>query len=369
MEQVYQASSEEKKLDIVNVFDLEKEAENYIPKGGYDYIRHGAGDEWTLRQNTVAFNHKGLAPHVLSGVENPDTRTSLYGIDLSAPIIVPPIAAQGLVHERAEAATIEGATKFGTLMSISSYSAASFEEIVARHEGVPNIFQLYMSKDNQINKDIIDEAKAHGAKVLVLTADATTNGNREADIRNHFVYPFGMPIVQRYLEGTGAGQSLTKIYATSKQKIDTKDVEFMASYSGLPVVIKGVQLPEDALKAIGAGASGIWVSNHGGRQLDGGPAAFDVLPSIARVVEKKVPIIFDSGVRRGQHIFKALASGADVVGIGRPILYGLALGGAQGVESVLSYFKRELEMVMQLAGAQTVEDIKNTTLVDNIPFA
>lgn len=366
MREDYIVNTEERELDFVNVFELEQEAASCIPKSGYDYIRGGAGDEWTLRQNIAAFNNKGLAPHVLSGVTDPDTRMSLFGVDLTAPIVMPPIAGHGLAHGKREAATTEGVKNFGTMMSLSSYASTSFEDAL-NGKTDPYFFQLYMSKDDEKNKEIMDEAIENGAKALILTADATTNGNREADIHNGFTYPFGMPIVERYLEGTGEGQSLTAIYAQSKQRIDAKDVDFMASYSGLPVIVKGIQRPEDALKAIGAGASGVWVSNHGGRQLDGGPASIDMLPDISRAVEKKVPILFDSGIRRGHHIFKAIASGADVVGIGRPVLYGLAMGGAKGVESVLSYFKRELEMVMQLAGAETVEDIKNTTLVNHIP--
>ena len=173
-----------------------------------------------------------------------------------------------------------------------------------------------------------------------------------------------MPIVQRYLNGSGSGMTLPDIYAQSKQKINLDDVRFLAEYSGLPVIVKGLQTPEDALKAIGAGASGVWVSNHGGRQFGGAPGSFDTLPEIAAAVAGQVPIIFDSGIRRGEHIFKALASGADIVGLGRPILYGLALGGWKGVKSVLDYFEADLKRVMQLAGTQTIEDVKNARLFD-----
>ena len=221
-----------------------------------------------------------------------------------------------------------------------------------------------MSKDDELNKNILDEAKADGATAIILTADATLSGNRDRDDHNQFVYPFGMPIVSRYLTGDGKNMSLYNIYAQSKQKISPRDVRFIAEYSGLPVFVKGIQTPEDALKAIGAGAAGIWVSNHGGRQLDGAPASFDVLADISKAVAGRVPIVFDSGIRRGEHIFKAIASGADIVAVGRPVLFGLALGGSEGVKSVLDYFKKDLERVMQLAGAQTVADIKNTRLID-----
>lgn len=163
--------------------------------------------------------------------------------------------------------------------------------------------------------------------------------------------------------GEGLGQSISEIFANAKQKIGIKDIEKIVAMTDLPVIVKGIESPEDALLAIGAGAKGIYVSNHGGRQLDGGPASFDVLESIAKAVNKKVPIIFDSGVRRGQHVFKALASGADLVGIGRPAIYGLAVGGSKGVTSVFKHFAKELKIVMQLAGCQTVEDIKKAKLL------
>ena len=155
------------------------------------------------------------------------------------------------------------------------------------------------------------------------------------------------------------------VYKSSKQKLSPKDVEFIAAHSDLPVYVKGVQSEEDVYRSLESGAGGIWVSNHGGRQLDGGPAAFDSLQYVAEVVDKRVPIVFDSGVRRGQHVFKAIASGADLVAIGRPVIYGLSLGGSTGVRQVFDFFKTELEMVMQLAGTQTVEDIKKIKLREN----
>ena len=211
----------------------------------------------------------------------------------------------------------------------------------------------------------MDEAKADGATAIILTADSTVSGNRDRDLKNKFVYPFGMPIVQRYLRGSAEGMSLNNIYGASKQKISPRDIEEIAAYSGLPVFVKGIQHPEDADMAIKAGASGIWVSNHGARQLYEAPGSFDTLPAIAKRVNKRVPIVFDSGVRRGEHIAKALASGADVVALGRPVLFGLALGGWQGAYSVLDYFQKDLTRVMQLTGSQNVNDLKGLELFDN----
>ena len=358
----YDAPTTIQDIEVVNTYELEDRAREIVPHGGFDYISGGSGDEYTLRQNIKAWETKRILPRVLADVEFPDTSTKIFEHDIKVPFIMAPIAAHGLAHETKEAGTAKGVSEFGTIMSISAYSGAKFEEIEEGLNGSPRWFQIYMSKDDELNKNIIDEAKADGATAIILTADSTLSGNREKDIHNKFVYPFGMPIVSRYLTGSGKDMSLNNIYSQSKQKITPADVRFLKDYSGLPVFVKGLQSPEDAVLAIGAGADGIWVSNHGGRQLDGAPGSFEMLEEISRAVAGRVPIVFDSGVRRGEHIFKAIASGADIIALGRPVLYGLALGGWKGVRSVLEYFENDLKRVMQLAGTQTIEDIKNTTL-------
>lgn len=361
----YDAPTVEQEIEVVSTYRLEDKAREVVPHGGFDYMSGASGEEFTLKQNNEAWKHKGILPRVLADVENPDTSTSILGHDIKVPFIMAPIAAHGLAHATKEAGTAKGIAEFGgTIMSISAYSGATFKEIEDGLQGNPRWFQIYMSKDDEMNKNILDEAKADGATAIILTADATLSGNREKDLLNKFVYPFGMPIVSRYLTGSGKNMSLNNIYAQSKQKICPEDVKFISEYSGLPVFVKGIQTPEDAALAIGAGAAGIWVSNHGGRQLDEAPGSFDTLEGIAEVVAGRVPIVFDSGIRRGEHIFKALASGADIVAIGRPVLYGLALGGWKGVKSVLDYFETDLKRVMQLAGTQTIEDVKQARLFD-----
>lgn len=361
----YNAPKEVKELRIINTIELEDFAQEVVPHGGFNYMAGGSGDEFTLRRNVECFNFKGILPRMAADVEFPDTSTKIFEHDLKVPFIMAPIAAHGLAHESKEAGTARGIREFGgSLMSISAYSGASFEEISEGLGDTPRWFQIYMSKDDELNKNILDEAKADGASAIILTADATVSGNRHRDDRNEFVYPFGMPIVSRYLTGTGANMSLNNIYGQSKQKISLDDIRFIKQHTELPVFIKGVQTPEDALAAMGAGADGIWVSNHGGRQLDGAPGSFEVLEEIAEAVAGRVPVVFDSGIRRGEHIFKALASGADIVAIGRPVLFSLALGGWKGVKSVFEYFETDLKRVMQLAGTQTIEDVKNARLKD-----
>lgn len=358
----YDAPTAIQDIEVVNTYELEERAREIVPHGGFNYMAGGSGDEYTLRQNVKAWETKRILPRVLSDVEFPDTSTKIFEHEIKVPFIMAPIAAHGLAHETKEAGTAKGISEFGTIMSISAYSGAKFEEIEEGLNGAPRWFQIYMSKDDEFNKNIIDEAKADGATAIILTADSTLSGNRERDIRNKFVYPFGMPIVSRYLTGSGKDMSLNNIYSQSKQKISAKDVQFLKEYSGLPIFVKGIQSAEDALLAVGAGADGVWVSNHGGRQLDGAPGSFEMLEEISEALAGRVPIVFDSGIRRGEHIFKALASGADIVALGRPVLFGLALGGWKGVRSVLEYFEKDLKRVMQLAGTQTIEDIKKAKL-------
>ncbi len=251
-------------------------------------------------------------------------------------------------------------------MTISSSANRTLSEITDAAPESPQWFQFYMSPDDGITQKILDEAVENEMKAVVLTADAIVSGNREADIRNKFTFPLERPIVKAYQ--SREGHSMANLSDPFKKDLGPKDIELIASHTGLPVIIKGIQSAESAHIAIESGADAVWVTNHGGRQLDGGPSAFDSLPYVAEEVNNRVPVIFDSGVRRGQHVFKALAEGADLVAIGRPAIYGLALGGAQGVKSVFDYFKKELEMVMYLAGTKNIEDIKSTTLRDN-PYA
>lgn len=356
MKSEYPAPNREEAARFVNISDLERQAQAAMPAGAWGYLYNGAGDEWTMRQNIAAFDNKNIYPRVLADLENPELRTSILGTEISLPVIMAPAAVHGLEHVGAECATARGVAAAGTIMGISTYSNASIEDIARAGGGAPQWYQLYLSKDEGFNRFVIDKAVENGMKAVILTVDATVGGNREADARNGFEMPLPMANLVNY--GAGQGQSINQIFANALQKISVGDIAKVAAYSKLPVIVKGIQAPEDALIAIGGGAAAVWVSNHGGRQLDGGPASFSVLSEIAAAVDKKVPVIFDSGIRRGQHVFKALASGADVTAIGRPALYGLAVGGSAGVKSVFDYFVRELTMVMQLAGTKNVNEVK-----------
>ena len=357
----YQASVRDEKIKIYDVDDLEEQAAVIIPVGGFGYIRGGAETEQTMNRNESAFDMVDIYPRVLMGVAEPDLRTSILGIDVSLPVIVAPAAAHGLAHISAEAGTARGAAESGTIMSVSNYASSTLAEIAQAGQGAPQWFQLYLSKDDEFNKKIIKQAEKLGYRAIILTVDAPVGGNRTSDARNNFKFPLELPNVAKKSIKT-KGQGINTIFSAAQNELTPYDVMRVKAMTKLPVIVKGIQHPDDADVAIFAGADAIWVSNHGGRQLDGAPSSFEMLPEIAKRVNKRVPIIFDSGIRRGQHIFKAIASGADVVAIGRPVIYALALGGSQGVVSLFDYLKADLARVMILAGAYNIDDIKQTKL-------
>lgn len=357
----YRASNRDERIKIVDIEDLEARAAEIIPEGGFGYIQGGSETETTMRRNETAFDMVDIVPRVLTGVLNPSTKTSILGIDIALPVIVAPAAAHGLAHVSAEAGTARGAAAAGTIMSVSNYASSTLADIAKAGKGAPQWFQLYLSKDDGFNRKIIQQAENLGYDAIILTVDAPIGGYRIRDVRNDFKFPLELPNVAKTTIKT-KGQGISSVFAAAQNDLTPYDVMRVKAMTKLPVIVKGIQHPDDADIAIISGADAIWVSNHGGRQLDGAPGAFEMLPEIAGRVNKRVPIIFDSGIRRGQDVFKAIASGADVVAIGRPVIYGLALGGWRGVFDVFEWFEQDLKRVMWLAGAQTVGEIKNIQL-------
>ncbi|WP_323836020.1 lactate oxidase [Photorhabdus africana] len=351
----YKTNSAEKSLDIINLYDLEEEARKLIPAPQFGYISGGSGDEWTLRENTRAFDDFQIIPRYLAGVKEPDTTTELFGSKVDMPIFIPPIAAHGLAHTTAELGTARGAASAGTLFTAQTLSNSSLEEIAKVSNG-PKWFQIYLTKDMGINRELIRRAKAMGATAIVFTVDLEWSGNREADKRNKFVFPHSLPFPN--IPGAPVGATLSEITELFKRDLNFSDLEFLAKESGLPIIVKGIQSAENAKECVNHGAAAIQVSNHGGRQLDTVPAAIASLPHIVEAVGSKIPVYLDGGIRRGTHVFKALALGAKAVAIGRPILYALALGGAPGVTSILNLLKDELKLSMKLAGCAAIKDIE-----------
>jgi L-lactate oxidase len=351
----YTGGTEVKKIKVVNTFDLETEAEKILPKGGYGYIFGGSGAEWTKRENLRAMAETSLEPHFLSGVLKPDLTTNILGHTLPFPVIVPPMGSHGLAHVSKEIGTAEAVAAMKTLMILSTQSNVPLEEVAKANPG-PKWMQLYFPGDRGYARELIMRAKAAGYTAIVPTIDSTLAYPRENNIRNDFRIPVSLGKGNAPL-GEKDIVKAAQIMASRKIDLNFDDMLWIKQETGLPVVIKGVMSPRTALEAVERGIDAVYVSNHGGRALDGVPASITVLPRIADAVKGRVPIIFDSGIRRGQDVFRALALGADVVACGRPILYGLALGGKLGAQSVLEYLRDDLYIVMQLAGTPNVKSI------------
>ena len=363
----YNASTAEEKLDIIDLPRLRALVESRTEAGAFGYVDGGSSDEQVLQDNETAFRHYQLIPRMLQNIAEPDMTTTLFDIPLGMPIIAAPIAAQGLMHEGGESVTVKGVGAAKSIFSASTYGNASVAAVAEASPETPKFFQLYMSRDDEFNQFLINQAVETGYKAIILTADSTLGGYREADIINNFEFPLPMDNLAAFSNaaGTGEGLSIAEIYARAKQDLALSDITKIKDMaSGLPVIVKGIQDPEDALAAIAGGADGIWVSNHGGRELNGAPASIDVLADIAKAVNHRVPIIFDSGIRWGEDIAKAIALGADVVALGRPMLWALNLGGAAGVQSAFEHLAEELKIVMQLTGSHTVAELKHAKIIE-----
>ena len=331
-------------LHIADLNDLEAAAKAVMDPGAFAYIASGADSQWTLRQNRSAFDAYTLKPQYLVGKPAPDLRTELLGQQLAMPIITTPMGAHGLAHQSAELGTARGTGESGTLMTVSTAANTRLEDIAAATRG-PKWFQLYLEDDGGVSRALMQRAEAAGYSAIVFTVDAFAPGSSDETIRLNFSFPKQLPLIN-----TQGGGSF-------KKSLSWADVEFVQKNTKLPVILKGILTPELAKRAVSAGVAGIQVSNHGGRQLDGVPAAIEALPGVVKAVGGKLPVIMDSGIRRGNDVFKALALGANAVAIGRPVLYGLSLGGWMGVHSVYSRLKAELTRSMLIAGVASIKEI------------
>jgi isopentenyl diphosphate isomerase/L-lactate dehydrogenase-like FMN-dependent dehydrogenase len=353
----YRALTNEKRINVVNLRELEAEAKKILPPYSFAYISGGSGDEWTMRENEAAFNRWVIEPRFLSGVKTPDLTTTVLGSTLSLPVITAPMGGQGLVHALKEIPDVKGTSDAGTLYVDSSVSNTSMEEIAASAPG-PKWFQIYFPASRAYARELLQRARNAGYTAIVLTVDGTTFSNRERPVRLGISSPNLGPGNGVRTPGIDPGTA-----SQLKADLNWDDFAFCQKEGGLPVIIKGILTPGLATEAVRSGCAGVWVSNHGGRAIDNTAPAISALPRIVQAVGGKTVIILDGGVRRGQDVFRALALGADVTAIGRPVLYGMALGGAQGVQAVYARLKLELQMVMQLAGTASIKDITRDYVV------
>ncbi|WCJ39364.1 Glycolate oxidase 2 [Euphorbia peplus] len=345
--------------EAVNVKDFQVLAKQVLPKMYYDFYTGGAEDEHTLKENVEAFQRITFRPRVLVDVSTISMSTTILGHTISSPIMIAPTAMHKLAHPQGETATAKAAAACKTIMVLSFSSSCSLEEVAASCNAV-RFFQLYVYKRRDIATKLVQRAERNGYKAIVLTADTPRLGRREADIKNRMIVP-----QLKNLEGLFSieveSEKGSKLEAYANETFDAtlswKDVTWLKSITNLPILIKGILTREDAIKAVEVGVGGIIVSNHGARQLDYSPATISALEEVVDAVGGKVPVLLDGGVRRGTDVFKALALGAKAVLVGRPVIYGLAVNGENGVTKVIEMLKNELELTMALSGCPSLKHI------------
>ncbi|HEX7077382.1 MAG TPA: alpha-hydroxy acid oxidase [Candidatus Eisenbacteria bacterium] len=347
---------------LLHVADAEAAAARFMPRPFFDYYAGGAEDERTLRRNREGMGRWVLLHRVLADVGEVDPAVAVLGTTVSMPILLAPAAFHRLAHPGGEAATARAAGAAGTLMVASTISSQSIEEVAGAATG-PLWFQLYVYRDREISRDLLRRAEAAGYKALVLTVDTPLLGRRERDFRNGFMLPPDVRMANFeghgdvYARWTAPGGMFAHVHQMMDPSLSWETVAWLREHSKLPIVLKGIVRPDDARRAVDAGASGIVVSNHGGRQLDGGEATILALPDVVDAVQGRAEVYVDGGFRRGTDVLKALALGARAVLIGRPYLWGLAAGGEAGVRRVLEILRAELTLSLALAGCPRPGDL------------
>lgn len=334
----------------ITIAEFEPLARSRVEPAAWDYYAGGAGDELTLADSNQAWNRRRLRPRVLVNVSALDPGTAAFGVSLRHPIVVAPTASHGLAHPDAEVATARGAAAAGALMTLSTISSRPMEDVAAAVPAAPRWFQLYPPTDRDATSALLDRAVAAGFTAVAVTVDLPLAGNRERDRRNGFEVPLGA-----HLPADQPGDAETGLVVLPS--MDWDQLDWLRSVCPLPLLAKGILRADDAARAVEAGCDGIWVSTHGGRQLDTAIASADALPEIVEVVGGRALIVVDGGVRRGIDVLKALALGANLVAVGRPVLWGLAVDGAAGVERVLGILRDEFILAMALAGCRTLDEI------------
>ncbi|MGJ8528086.1 alpha-hydroxy acid oxidase [Maritalea sp.] len=375
--------------DCHNFQDFRKLAKRRLPSPIFNYIDGAADDEVTYRRNTASFDECDLVPDVLNGITDVDMSVTVMGQKLDMPIYCSPTALQRLFHHDGERAVAAAANKFGTMFGVSSLGTVSMEELREKYD-TPQAYQFYFHKDRGLNKAMLQRAKDAGINVMMLTVDAIVGGNRERDLRTGFSIPFklsvgglaqfvlkpiwglnyvthekfSLPQLDYHVDMGGGAKSISSYFTEMLDpSISWDDVAQMVKEWDGQFCIKGIMSVEDAKKAADIGCTGIIISNHGGRQLDGSRSSFDQLAAIVDAVGDRLDVIMDSGVQRGTHVLKALALGAKAVGGGRFYLFPLAAAGQPGVERALELMRAEIRRGMILMGASSVDQLTSDKLL------
>jgi 4-hydroxymandelate oxidase len=351
--------------NFVSLDDFEQHARQVLSQTAGDYFRSGAWGEITLRENREAWDRLRLHYRVMVDVSRRSTAAAVLGVPARMPVVIAPTALHRMAHPDGECATVRAAGEAGVPFVLSSLSTTPVEEVCQAASG-PVWMQMYIGKDRGFVRALAQRAQAAGCRALVLTVDTPVWGVRERDVRNHFRVPDGLRIANLERPGGPTGHSGRGIGESLGWTIDDtltwRDFEWLRDATSLPVLVKGVCHPEDASTAVALGARGVIVSNHGGRQLDSAPATAEVLRPIADAVAGRGEVLVDGGIRRGTDVLKALALGATGVAVGRPVLWGLATAGQQGVHRVLSILHSELDTAMALCGLVALDAVDRRLL-------
>jgi lactate 2-monooxygenase len=353
--------------------ELEQEAKKKMTSGGFGYVRSGAGGEETLKKNRDSFSTYSIVPRTLGDVSNLDTSISLFGRTHPQPFLLAPVGMLKLASEEADIAVAKAAATYQIPFVQSTVSSYSIEDVAAATGNSPKWFQLYWSNNKEVSFHMVKRAELAGFEAIVLTVDTVMLGWREEDMRNRFS-PLKLGYGKANYEtdpvflSTLANQEAESIVQGILDNIhhpalNWSHVAELKKRTSLPILLKGILHPEDARLAIKNGVDGIIVSNHGGRQLDGVIAAIDALPLVAQEVKGEIPVLFDSGIRRGSDVVKACALGADAVLLGRPFVYGLATAGQTGVERVLANFIQDTKVSLSLTGVSNVKDLRHIKII------
>ncbi|MFE3838422.1 alpha-hydroxy acid oxidase [Pseudogemmobacter sonorensis] len=374
--------------DCHNFHDFRRLARRRLPGPIFNYIDGAADDEVTLRRNTAAFETVDLVPNVLRGVSEVDLSVTVMGQKLALPVYLSPTALQRLFHHQGERATAAAAEAYGTMFGCSSLGTVSMAELARKH-ATPQVYQFYFHKDRGLNRAMMETAREAGIKVMMLTVDSITGGNRERDLRTGFSIPFrltpggiaqfamkpmwginyvthekfSLPQLDAHIDMKGDSLTIGRYFTEMLDpSMNWDDVARMAQDWGGEFCLKGVMSTEDARRAAEIGCSGIVLSNHGGRQLDGSRTGFDQLDEVVQAVGDRLDVLMDGGVQRGTHVLKALSLGAKAVGLGRFYLFALAAAGQAGIERALGQLKAEIIRDMRLMGATSVADLNRNNL-------
>lgn len=354
----------------LNLLEYEECAQAVLPRMVYDYFASGAGAQVTVRSNRSDFDRIRLRPRALVGVDNRDHSVTIFGQKIPSPIAVAPMAFQKMAHPEGEIAAVRGTGSAGALFVASTIATVSLEEIAAGAVG-PIWFQLYVFKDRELTRSLVQRAEAVGYTALQVTGDVPVMGLRESDMRNHFQVPPEFTI--KNVEQTGVGSlppgdaAIGQAHYTRCQfdaGLSWKDIEWLCGLTKLPVLVKGILRGDDAVRAIDCGCKGVVVSNHGGRQLDGAISTVTALPEVVEALAGRGEVVIDSGIRRGTDVLKCLALGAKIAQVGRPVIWGLALDGEAGARRVISTLRDEFDNALALCGCRTVTAI-DRDLVQN----